>query len=77
MSLCSLDRDPAEHDQGIIGERGCRLASGLPLAEAIQRALVLIRDVVDAPVRPVWRTAPYEILGYSKPVGRVSLGDDR
>ena len=54
-------------DMGLAGEREQVLAEGLPLEEALVRALSILHRLFGPPLYPVWRTAPYELVGYVAP----------
>ena len=61
-------------DFGLIYPPETVVESSLELSEAIRVSLSTLRAHLPGPVRPVWNTAPYELLGYAAP---TSDGRDR
>lgn len=54
-------------DVGLAGERGKAIAEGLPLEEALVKALSILHGILGPPLYPVWGAAPYELAGYAAP----------
>lgn len=53
-------------DFGVLGPRNSQLFVAPTLEEALRLALAALRAHLEPPCVPVWKTAPYELLGYRR-----------
>ena len=55
------------HDEiGLLGAPRA-ISDPLSLPDAVRFAFARLYEVCEKPLRPVWGTAPYELLGYARP----------